>query len=123
MSDAQIFRPRFGRETGRPPPVECGRIYFGPTWPEPHDVAEFLEQARQYVRAADADDRPFRATAALLLTIDTRNGRFVVGDIDHNLLPTEVLAALEIVKRRFVEALDPAGEFDPGEDPPTPDAA
>lgn len=89
-----------------------GRIVYGPDWPDPTDVVDFLEQTLQFTRAAIADGRAFQPQRALVLLIDDRDGDYEIADVVHDLRNTEAIAALRVSSRRFERALDPDGEFD-----------
>jgi hypothetical protein len=90
-----------------------GRIVYGPDWPDPADVAEFLQQVLQFTRASIADGRPFQPQRAVVLLIDDRDGGYELADVCHNIVNTEAIAALAVSSRRFARALDPDGVFNP----------
>lgn len=90
-----------------------GRIVYGPDWPDPADVVEFLDQVRQFVRAAIADGRSFQPQRALVLLIDDRDGDYQLADVFHNAGCADAIAAMRVSSRRCERSLDPDGVFDP----------
>lgn len=89
------------------------RVVYGPEWPDPANVIEFLEQALQFARAAIADGRPFQPQRAWLILVDDRGGEYQLADIGHAMNCTDAIGAMQVSGRRCIDALDPDGCFDP----------